>query len=158
MTHLVLPSPPPKPGPLGVLRLWWGERPVAQAFLLAALFAVLVLLAHNVLVSMDRLGMAPNLDYLWQPASFDISESLLPYQVGDPYWRAILVGLLNTLKLAFFGCLLATILGVALGVARLSGNPLLSKLVQIYVELIRNTPLTLQLFFWIAMTHALPPA
>ncbi|RFB81458.1 ABC transporter permease subunit [Methylovirgula sp. 4M-Z18] len=107
---------------------------------------------------MDRLGMAPSLSYLWQPASFDISESLIPYQAGDPYWLAILVGLLNTLKLAFFGCLLATVLGVVLGVARLSGNPLLSRLVQIYVELIRNTPLTLQLFFWIATTHALPPA
>ncbi|QEN91371.1 ABC transporter permease subunit [Labrys sp. KNU-23] len=105
---------------------------------------------------MHRLGMAPGLDYLWQPANFDITESLLVYQAGDSYARAIVVGLLNTLKLAVLGCLFATILGTSLGIARLSGNLLLSRLVQGYVELIRNTPLPLQLFFWIAMTQALP--
>jgi len=107
---------------------------------------------------MHRLGMSPSLDYLSQPANFDISESLIAYRAGEPYYRAILVGLLNTLKLAASGCLVATALGLFLGVARAAGNPLISKLVEAYVEIIRNTPLVLQLFFWIALTHTLPPA
>jgi general L-amino acid transport system permease protein len=102
--------------------------------------------------------MSPTLDYLWQPANFDISESLITYRAGDPYYRAILVGILNTLKLAASGCAVATALGLFLGVAHAAGNPLISRLVEAYVELIRNTPLVLQLFFWIALTHALPPA
>ena len=69
----------------------------------------------------------------------------------------MLVGLLNTLEIAVAGCLLASLLGLVLGIARLAGNRLLSGLVQAYVELIRNTPLLLQLFFWSATVHALPP-
>ncbi|MGN8113450.1 amino acid ABC transporter permease [Labrys sp. 22185] len=148
---------PDTPGPVGKIRLWWGAHPYGQLLLIAALALVLGLLCHNILASMHRLGMAPGLDYLWQPANFDITESLLVYQAGDSYARAIAVGLLNTLKLAVLGCLFATILGTTLGIARLSGNLLLSRLVQAYVELIRNTPLPLQLFFWIALTQALPP-
>jgi general L-amino acid transport system permease protein len=139
-------------------RRWWGDRPLAQALILVAAATLLTLLGANILASMRRLGMSPSLDYLWQPANFDITESLIAYKAGDPYWQAILVGLLNTLKLAFFGCALSTLLGVTLGVARVSGNPLISAMVQAYVELIRNTPLTLQLFFWIAATRALPAA
>jgi len=63
---------------------------------------------------------------------------------------------LNTLKLAVAGCALATTLGLALGLLRFAGNALLARLVDSYVEIVRNTPLTLQLFFWIASTHALP--
>ncbi|MEW9308684.1 amino acid ABC transporter permease [Labrys neptuniae] len=148
---------PDTPGPVGKIRLWWGAHPYGQLLLIAALALVLGLLCHNILASMHRLGMAPGLDYLWQPANFDITESLLVYQAGDSYARAIAVGLLNTLKLAVLGCLFATTLGTTLGIARLSGNLLLSRLVQAYVELIRNTPLPLQLFFWIALTQALPP-
>ena len=147
---------PDVPGPIGRIRRWWGAHPYGQLLLIAALALFLGLICHNILGSMHRLGMAPGLDYLWQPANFDITESLLVYQAGDSYARAIAVGLLNTLKLAVLGCLFATILGTSLGIARLSGNLLLSRLVQAYVELIRNTPLPLQLFFWIAMTQALP--
>ena len=149
---------PSKPGPIGKIRAWWGDHPYAQIVLIAALALLLAILGNNILNSMHRLGMAPSLDYLWQPANFDITETLITYQAGDTYAWAIFAGLLNTIKLAFFGCLFATLLGVSLGIARLLGNLLLSRLVQGYVELIRNTPLTLQLFFWIATTHALPPA
>jgi general L-amino acid transport system permease protein len=158
MTDGVAVSGPAPRTAIEAFRRWWGDRPVAQALILAAAAALLALLGANILMSMRRLGMSPTLDYLWQPANFDISESLIVFKAGDPYWRAILVGVLNTLKLAFFGCALSTVLGVTLGVARVSGNPLLSGLVQAYVELIRNTPLTLQLFFWIAATRALPAA
>ncbi|WP_245196644.1 ABC transporter permease subunit [Labrys sp. LIt4] len=157
MADTISIASPDVPGPIGRIRRWWGAHPYGQLLLIAALALFLGLICHNILASMHRLGMAPGLDYLWQPANFDITESLLVYQAGDSYGRAIAVGLLNTLKLAVLGCLFATILGTTLGIARLSGNLLLSRLVQAYVELIRNTPLPLQLFFWIALTQALPP-
>jgi general L-amino acid transport system permease protein len=157
MTDASVISPPAAETRLGLFRRWWGDHALAQVALLAASAAIVVFLVANILQSMRRLGMEPNLDYLWQPANFDITESLIAYRAGDPYARAILVGILNTLKLGIFGCFFATVLGVSLGIARVAGNALLSRLVQAYVELVRNTPLTLQLFFWIAMTHALPP-
>jgi general L-amino acid transport system permease protein len=143
---------------LAFLRRWWGDHPIAQIVGLLGAAVVLGVALSNIVGSMHRLGMSPSLDYLSQPANFDISESLIAYRAGEPYYRAILVGILNTLKLAASGCAAATALGLLLGVARAAGNPLISKLVEAYVELIRNTPLVLQLFFWIALTHALPPA
>jgi general L-amino acid transport system permease protein len=147
---------PPQETRLELLRRWWGDRPIAQVVGLVVAAVVLGIAVSNILESMRRLGMSPSLDYLRQPANFDISESLIAYRAGDPYWRAILVGILNTLKLAAAGCVVATALGLFLGIARAAGNPLVSKLVQVYVEFVRNTPLVLQLFFWIALTHALP--
>ena len=157
MTDVRSAPPLSDDGGFAAFRRWWGDHAIAQAIALAFAAALVAWLAANVIGSMHRLGMSPSLDYLSQPANFDISESLLVYHAGDPYARAILVGVLNTLKLAIAGCALATALGVALGVARVAGNPLLSSLIGAYVEIARNTPLTLQLFFWIAMTHALPP-
>jgi general L-amino acid transport system permease protein len=143
---------------LALFRRWWGDHPIAQIIGLLGAAVVLGVALSNILGSMHRLGMSPTLDYLSQPANFDISESLIAYRAGEPYARAILVGILNTLKLAASGCAVATALGLFLGVARAAGNPLISKLVEAYVELIRNTPLVLQLFFWIALTRTLPPA
>lgn len=149
--------PPPEETGLALLRRWWGDHPIAQTVGLLGAAIVLGIAVSNILESMHRLGMSPTLDYLRQPANFDISESLVAYRAGDPYLRAILVGILNTLKLAASGCVIATALGLFLGLSRVAGNPLVSKLVEAYVELVRNTPLVLQLFFWIALTHALPP-
>jgi general L-amino acid transport system permease protein len=157
MTDVRSAPPLADDGGPAAFRRWWGDHAIAQAVALAFAVALVAWLAANVIGSMHRLGMTPSLDYLSQPANFDISESLLAYHAGDPYARAILVGVLNTLKLAIAGCALATAIGVALGTARVAGNPLLSGLIGAYVEIARNTPLTLQLFFWIAMTHALPP-
>jgi general L-amino acid transport system permease protein len=157
MTDVRALPPPADATRLASFRRWWGPHALAQAAGLGAAAVVLAILASNVLQSMHRLGMAPSFDYLTQPANFDISESLLAYRAGDPYARAILVGLLNTLKLAVSGCALATVLGVTLGLLRAAGNPLLERLVAVYVEVARNTPLVLQLFFWIALTRALPP-
>jgi general L-amino acid transport system permease protein len=100
--------------------------------------------------------MTPGFSFLLRPANFSIGESLIPYTSRDPLIRAIAVGILNTLLVSFLGCLFATLLGVVLGIARLSSNPLLSGTVRVYVEVIRNTPLLLQLFFWSATIRALP--
>ena len=157
MTDASALPPPADDTRLQAFRRWWGDHALAQFVGLGAAVVVIVILASNVLQSMHRLGMEPSLDYLTQPANFDISESLIVYRAGDPYSLAILVGLLNTLKLAVSGCALATVLGVTLGLLRAAGNPLLARVVSAYVEVARNTPLVLQLFFWIALTHALPP-
>ena len=157
MTDVRALPPPADDTRLQAFRRWWGDHALAQAAGLVAAVVFLAVLGTNIVQSMHRLGMAPSLEYLTQPANFDISESLIAYRAGDSYARAILVGLLNTLKLAVSGCALATVLGVTLGLLRAAGNPLLEGLVAAYVEVVRNTPLVLQLFFWIALTHTLPP-
>ena len=157
MTEARALPPPADQNRLEAFWRWWGDYALAQAIGLGAAALVLAFLASNVVSSMRQHGMSPSFDYLTQPANFDISESLIAYHAGDSYGRAILVGLLNTLKLAVSGCALATVLGVTLGLMRAAGNPLLARLVAAYVEVVRNTPLVLQLFFWIALTHTLPP-
>jgi general L-amino acid transport system permease protein len=114
-------------------------------------------LGQNTADSMHRMGLTPGFGFLTHQANFEIGESLLSYSAGDSYARALAAGIANTVKIAIFGCLLATLLGVALGIARLSGNLLLASFVHAYVELLRNTPLLLQLFLWSAIVHALPP-
>jgi general L-amino acid transport system permease protein len=105
---------------------------------------------------MERVGITPGFAFLSRPANFEIGESLIAYSAERSFGRAILVGFLNTFLVSLVGCVLATVLGVAFGIARLSSNPLLAAAVRGYVEVIRNTPLLLQLFFWIATIRALP--
>ena len=116
----------------------------------------IVFLGQNLAANMARSGITPGFGFLSHPANFDIGESLIGFTPQDSYGRAILAGLLNTLLVSILGCMFATALGVALGVARLSSNLLIAGLVRSYVELFRNTPLLLQLFFWSALAKALP--
>lgn len=122
MTDIVGMGAPDRPGSAGRLRGWWGDRPFTQAAVIAAIFLVAAYFGHNILQSMYARGMEPNFNYLWQRTGFDIDETLIPFTSDDSFGRAILIGLLNTMKLAFFGCIFATILGVTLGVVRLSGT------------------------------------
>lgn len=102
---------------------------------------------HNLQVRNIRSGF----DFLGREAGFAIGESLIDYSPTDTYRRAILVGLSNTLYVSFAGIVLATLLGVVVGVARLSKNWLIAKLAAVYVEVLRNIPLLIQLFFWYAL-------
>ncbi|MBB5046924.1 general L-amino acid transport system permease protein [Rhodopseudomonas rhenobacensis] len=150
-----------RPNPTGfgfrhVMAAWWGERPLAQLGVFLCVGIVLGYLGSNLSGNMERVGISPGFAFFWYAANFEIGESPINYAAGDSYGRAILVGLLNTVKVAAVGCVLATILGVALGVARLSHNRLLSGLIRGYIELVRNTPLLLQLFFWNITVHMLP--
>ncbi|AEO47270.1 binding-protein dependent transport system inner membrane protein [Rhodospirillum rubrum F11] len=135
---------------------WWGERPLSQLAVLLGVFALFSVLGANTVDNLGRLGITVGFGYLDHPANFEIGESLVAYTSGDSYARALGVGILNTALVSIIGCLLATLLGVALGIGRLSANLLISRAVQLYVEVIRNTPLLLQLFFWSATIHALP--
>jgi general L-amino acid transport system permease protein len=86
--------------------------------------------------------------WLDNPAGFDISESLIPFRADLPYWRGLLAGLVNTVRVVLVGLVGATLLGTLVGVAAFSSNGLLRRLARIYVEVIRNIPLLLQLVFW----------
>jgi general L-amino acid transport system permease protein len=141
-----------------IFRSWLGEYPLAQLCVLTALIAVAAILGQTMIANMGRVGITPGFAFLSRPANFEIGESLIAYSAERSFGRAILVGFLNTLAVSLVGCVLATILGSLLGIARLSANPLLSGAVRGYVEVVRNTPLLLQLFFWIATIRALPGA
>lgn len=96
-------------------------------------------------------------DFLWRTAGFDISFTLFHWSRTSFYWEAFLVGITNTLLVAALGIFFATILGFTIGIARLSSNFLISRLATVYVEIIRNIPLLLQLFFWyFAVLKAMP--
>ena len=88
--------------------------------------------------------------FLERASSFDIGESMIEYSSASPYWKALLVGLINTFRIAIIGCILATILGVFVGVASLSRNFLVNKLTAGYIHILRNIPVLLQMIFWIA--------
>ena len=126
---------------------------------LTLLFIVLIFgfFTMNAQVNMDNRGIEFGFGFLSKEASFDIQFSLIDYDGSRSYARAYLVGLLNTLLVSFIGIILSTILGVMIGVARLSPNYLINKTASFYVEFFRNVPLLLQIFFWyFAALRALP--
>ena len=125
-------------------KLGWLIQLVAGLFLLLAI----ALLLGNLERNLARAGLRLTLGWLNQPAGFDIAETLLPYRASDSYGRALLAGFVNTLRVVLSGLVLATALGVAVGAASFSGNPLLRGVTRVYVELVRNIPLLLQLVFW----------
>lgn len=136
-------------------KLGWLIQLVAGLFLLLAI----ALLLGNLERNLARAGLRLTLGWLNQPAGFDIAESLLPYRASDSYGRALLAGFVNTLRVVVSGLVLATGLGVAVGAASFSGNLLLRSVTRIYVELVRNIPLLLQLVFWyFAVFLSLPSA
>ena len=121
-------------------------RVVAQVVILLAVAGGVAYLVNNLTTGMAERGFAFSFDFLDRRAGFEIGESPVPYSASDTYGQAFLVGLLNTLFVSFVGIVLATVLGIVIGVARLSNNWLVSRAAAGYVELIRNTPLLLQLF------------
>jgi general L-amino acid transport system permease protein len=119
-----------------------------QALVMGVVLGLAAYLVHNTLANLARQGIATGFSYLERQASFAIGESLIPYAATDSYGRALLVGLLNTLEVAVLGCIFASILGLVIGVARLSRNWLIRQLAALYIEALRNVPLLLQLFLW----------
>lgn len=136
------------------------ERFWKIAFQVITLIVVLVLLSFflgNLNRNLVQQGRAFSFNFLRNQAGFSIGESLIRYRPNDPYWRALMVGLGNTLTLVAGGIALTTVLGVVAGVASFSKNWLVHKLSRLYVGLVRNIPLLLQLFFWyFAIYGALP--
>lgn len=130
---------------------------IYQLFAAVAIAAVAWFLIHNTLINMQARGIKSGFDFLSQAAGFDIGESLYPFDSGEAYWRAFLVGVTNTLRVAVLGIILATILGTLLGVGRFSRNALVRGLCLSYVEFFRNIPVLLQLLMWyVILTEVLP--
>jgi len=125
-------------------------------------FCMVGLLAYylisNTLINLKRQNIATGLGFLHKESSFEIGESLIPYSAASSYGRALLVGALNTIKVSFIGIVFTLLLGTIIGVARLSTNWLISKLAAIYIEVMQDIPVLLQLFFWYAIFYeSLPP-
>ena len=116
-------------------------------FVLLVVFALTVLL-RTMLAGLRRSNIPLGWEFLGQTAGFAIPESGIPYQPTDSFGRALLVGVANTLRVSLLGIVLATLLGVTVGVMRLSTNWLLRTIATAYVELFRNIPLLVQLIFW----------
>lgn len=121
---------------------------IVQAVVGLVLLLVIALLVGNLVRNLTAAGLLLSWRWLGQPASFDVAESLIPFNASMPYWRALLVGLVNSLRVILVGLVGATLLGTAMGMASFSGNGLLRRLARLYVEVIRNIPLLLQLLFW----------
>ena len=150
------------------LRAAMAERPTAfwrvpevraviyQASVLAALAALLVFLAYTTVENLHKQNIATGFGFLSKESGFDIGETVIPYSPLDSYGRALAVGFLNTLKVAGLGIACTVVLGTLLGIARLSRNGLVSGLATAYIELIRNVPVLLQLFFWYAFFRNFP--
>ena len=139
---------------------WNDERVRGIAFqviTLALVAALIAYLAGNAVDNLRRQGIATGFGFLDREASFAIGTSLIPYSPSDTYARALLVGLLNTLLAASLGIVLATLFGFVIGIARLSGNWLINRLALGYVEIMRNTPLILQIFVWWNLLRSAPP-
>jgi general L-amino acid transport system permease protein len=141
--------------------LWRDERVLKWAAQIISAIAVIAFIAFfigNVLAAARVRGLDLGFDFLDETAGFALGESVIPFEPSMTFGRAFLVGLLNTLKVALVGIVLATFLGLFAALARLSTNWLVSKLATIYIETIRNVPLLVQLFFWyFAVFQQLPP-
>ncbi len=151
------PGPPPRGGPGGPRGSRWLAWLGWQAIFLLAVAAAGGLLYANLLRGLAAVGLELRFDFWRQEAGFAIAEGI-PFLPSDSYGRAFWVGVVNTLRVAGLGIGLATVLGVVVGVARLSANWLVRSLAGLYIELFRNTPLLLQLLFWYgAVVLQLPP-
>ncbi|MGL4379081.1 MAG: amino acid ABC transporter permease [Microcoleaceae cyanobacterium] len=128
-----------------------------QTIALILIITLIVTLAQNLIANLSQLGITLGFDFFRSQASFDIGESLINYDASQTYIQAIFVGFLNTFRVMVLGLIGASLVGLTVGIARLSENWLVRNLALIYVEIIRNTPLLLQLFFlYFAVFLAMP--
>jgi general L-amino acid transport system permease protein len=130
-----------------------------QIILVVALAALFWMIISNTAANLRRQNIASGFGFWNTTAGFDISQSLIQYSNTSTYGRAFWVGLWNTVLVAAIGIVLATIVGFAMGIARLSSNWLVARLATVYIEVVRNIPLLLQLFVWYFMLlNMTPPA
>ena len=123
-------------------------RAAAQIVSAILVVSLLVFFVGNVLDAADKRGLSLGFGFLSEEAGFPMAESVIEYRESDSFQYAFVVGILNTLKVALLGIVLATVLGFLVGVARLSSNWLVNKISSVYIEIFRNIPLLVQLFFW----------
>jgi general L-amino acid transport system permease protein len=139
-------SPRQPPGTRHQARIW--RNRATQLIVLAAIALVVWWLIGNTLANMRARGAHAGFDFLFDPAGFEIGEGLFGYESSQPFWRAFLVGLGNTLRVALCSIVVCTVLGTLLGIGRLSRNFLVRGLCTAYIETVRNVPVLLQLLMW----------
>ena len=143
-----------------LLKLWRNKETrsvIIQIVTMALLFAFFAYIINNAVLNLQALGKTFSFDFLQEPASYDINQTLIEYTSRSSHARAMLVGILNTALVAFCGVILATILGFVLGVIRLSNNWLASRIVYVFIEFTRNVPVLLHiLLIHGIMVHFLP--
>lgn len=129
----------------------------AQIALVLAVLGLCWLLAHQAAQTLAARGIRSGFDFLNQAAGFELSEGWLPFHAGQPFWRAFLAGLVNTLRAAAPAAVIAVALGTVLGIGRLAQHRLLRGICTAYIELLRNVPLLVQLLMlYFALTQLLP--
>ena len=133
------------------------KKIIPQVITLITVAGIFGFFTYNAQINMENRGIEFGYGFLKQESSFDVQFSLIDYDGSHSYARAYLVGLLNTLLVSFIGIIFSTIIGIIVGVARLSPNYLIRNSASFYVEFFRNIPLLLQIFFWyFAALRALP--
>ena len=146
----------------GVSRASWLYDPkirgiITQVVVFVALLVFIVWIVDNTVENLRRANIASGFAFLGGRAGFDVSESLISFSSDSTFGRALLVGFLNTLLVAGLGILTATIIGFVVGIGRLSSNWLIRKICTVYVEVFRNIPPLLVIFFWyFGVLSALP--
>ncbi|MDO4435470.1 MAG: ABC transporter permease subunit [Cardiobacteriaceae bacterium] len=134
------------------------KKILIQSALVAILGIIGWFIVHNTSINMASRGLSLSFDFMNHPAGFAVSQSLIDFNESHSYGRVFVVGLLNTLLVSILSIGLATVVGVSVGVARVSPNWLIRQLARSFVEIFRNIPLLLQLFFWyFAVLAVLPP-
>jgi general L-amino acid transport system permease protein len=144
------------------LRLPFGDEKVKgvvwQIIVVGIAVAIVAWLWANAIHNLSVRRISTGFAFLGREAGMPIVDTWLPYSPKDSYLRAFVVGIVNTLRVAVVGIALATVLGTMIGVSRLSSNWLLSRLAAVYVEVLRDIPLLLQLLFWYVLMQGLPSA
>ena len=143
-----------------ITRRFWGEERtrgiILQILLVFGLVLFFAFIISNTVTNLKNAGLASGYGFLGDTASFDINQRLIEYSSTSSYGRAIVVGGLNTIVVAVMGILAATLIGFLAGILRLSDNFLISRLITMYVEFVRNVPVLLQIIFWWIILISLP--
>jgi len=121
---------------------------IFQLIIILSFICIVGLLINNLIINLLRTDLGFNFSWLLKPASFALAEHALPYSPSDSYAWVLLIGWLNSLKVIFISLFLSTILGIIIGLSRTGRNTLLKIISSLYITVIRQTPLLLQLMFW----------
>jgi len=151
--------PPPKRPPITPGALWHstGFRGIVyQVLLVVLVIAAFYYMFSNAQTAMEKRGISTGFDFLSEESGFAIGESVIPTSPEDTYLRAFVVAILNTLKVAAVSMVAATVIGILVGLGRLSSNWVIHKIASTYVELFRNTPQLVQIIFWYTIVTRLP--
>ncbi len=158
MSSIDMAGGPPERNPIA--RLWYDKEKrsiIMQIFTVVLLLTFFGMIISNAVENLKLLGKTFSFTFLFEPASYDINQTLIEYSSQSTHLRAGIVGILNTLLVAVFGIILATILGFIMGVLRLSPNWLINRLVYCVIEFVRNVPVLLHiLLVYGIIVHSLP--